>query len=146
MKKRLPLLIMFFVLAAPFAASVMILDDRAGLHPEKVETRAKGEWLTDSHFVAPSKNNHWKLLWRKQDCEPNCDDFVNLMRRLKMATGKYQDSVELETLPSNILQERQQGIYIADPKGLLLLSYSADDDGAYKALKDIKVLMKHSGV
>ncbi|EAT12378.1 hypothetical protein HF888_15060 [Bermanella marisrubri] len=146
MKKRLPLLIMFFVLAAPFAASVVILDDRAGLHPSNSDTRAKGNWLSESHFVTPSQNNHWKLLWRKQDCQPNCDDFVNLMRRLKMATGKYQDSVELESLPSDILKQKSQGIFIADPKGLLLLSYSADDDGAYKALKDIKVLMKHSGV
>ncbi|WP_396588409.1 hypothetical protein [Bermanella sp. R86510] len=146
MKRSLPLIIMFFVLSAPFAASIIILDDKKSLHPSNGDTRAKGDWMSESHFVAPSKDKFWQLLWRKSSCQPQCDDFINLMKRLKMATGKYQHELELNQLPNELLSTQAEGIYIADPKGLILLSYSADDDGAYKALKDIKTLMKHSGV
>ncbi len=82
-------------------------------------------------------------------CGQDCTQFVNLLRRVKMALGKRQEKLVINPLKlaDNKIEHslEENTIYIADHSGLLLLSYKADEDGAYKLLKDLKTLMKHGG-
>ncbi|MGK0443615.1 MAG: hypothetical protein ACJA1U_000542 [Bermanella sp.] len=61
-----------------------------------------------------------------------------------MALGKNQDKITLTSTDLEDLRIMDNGLFIANPKGLVLLSYQASDDGAYKLLKDLKVLLKHN--
>jgi hypothetical protein len=128
------------VLVAPFAVSLVLLDGK-----KNIADKARGEWLENTYYVDESQSRHWQVLWREQDCQPNCDAWFNVLQRLKMALGKNQDKVVLESTQLTSLKEMGDGLFIANPKGLVLLSYQASDDGAYKLLKDLKVLLKHSG-
>jgi hypothetical protein len=143
MIKRLPLLLMFAVLIAPFAASLVLLENK-----DSLGNRANGSWLNETQYVNADADRNWQLVWNKK-CEQDCTQFVNLLRRVKMALGKRQDKLVINPLQ---LADKQSGngleddkIFIADHSGLLLLSYNADEKGAYKLLKDLKTLMKHGG-
>lgn len=140
MKKAIPLFLMLTVLVAPFAVSMILLSDR-----DNLGDRARGEWFDQSHYVAPSENRNWQVLWRASDCKNQCDDWFNLLRRLKMALGKRQDKLNLVETQLEPLMTTDNGLFIADHSGLVLLSYEATEDGAYKLLKDLKTLMKHGG-
>lgn len=143
MKRKIPLLLMFAVLIAPFAVSLVLLENK-----DSLGNRAKGSWLNDTQYVEPVSNRNWQLVWNKK-CDVNCTKFINLLRRVKMALGKRQDKLTIS--PLKLKEESQQSfleqdrIFIADQNGLLLLSYQADEGGAYKLLKDLKTLMKHGG-
>ena len=137
--RKVPLILMLLVLVAPFAVSFLLLDGKQNL-----ADKARGEWLEQTYYVGESEGRNWQVLWREQDCQPNCDAWFNLLQRVKMALGKNQDKIVIETAELNNLKEMSEGLFIANPKGLVLLSYEASDDGAYKLLKDLKVLLKHS--
>ncbi|MFT5591894.1 MAG: hypothetical protein ACI8SR_000249 [Oceanicoccus sp.] len=137
--RKVPLILMLLVLVAPFAVSFVLLDGKQNL-----ADKARGEWLEQTYYVGESEGRNWQVLWREQDCQPNCDAWFNLLQRVKMALGKNQDKIVIETAELNNLKEMSEGLFIANPKGLVLLSYEASDDGAYKLLKDLKVLLKHS--
>lgn len=137
--RKVPLILMLLVLVAPFAVSFVLLDGKQNL-----ADKARGEWLEQTYYVGESERRNWQVLWREQDCQPNCDAWFNLLQRVKMALGKNQDKIVIETAELNNLKEMREGLFIANPKGLVLLSYEASDDGAYKLLKDLKVLLKHS--
>ncbi len=143
MKRFIPLLLMFAVLVAPFAVSLVLLENK-----DSLGNHAKGSWLSETQYVAPDPNRHWQLVWNKR-CDQNCNQFINLLRRVKMALGKRQDKLVITPLilsqESEKAQLEQDAIFIADQSGLLLLSYRANEDGAYKLLKDLKTLMKHGG-
>jgi len=62
-----------------------------------------------------------------------------------MALGKRQDQLTLVETEHPPLLSESNGLFIADRSGLVLLSYEATQDGAYKLLKDLKTLMKHGG-
>jgi hypothetical protein len=143
MNKKIPLLLMFAVLIAPFAVSLVLLENK-----DSLGDRAKGSWLTETQYVIPVENRNWQLVWNK-NCDVNCTQFINLLRRVKMALGKRQDKLTInpltlkdETVTHSLESDR---IFIADQNGMLLLSYSANEKGAYKLLKDLKTLMKHGG-
>ncbi len=140
MKARLPVLLMFTVLFAPFVASIILLDDK-----DSISTQARGQWLSDSQFVAVSDKAPWQLLWREQDCKKDCDSWFGLLRRVKMALGKHSEKLVISEAVNDDLLNHQNGLFIADHKGLVLLSYQANQQGAYDLLKDLKVLMKHGG-
>ncbi len=137
--RKLPLIIMLLVLVAPFAVSLVLLDSK-----QNIADRARGEWLENTYYVDKFVNGTWQVLWRNQDCQPNCDAWFNLLQRVKMALGKNQDKIVLESANLESLRVMDNGLFIANPKGLVLLSYEASDDGAYKLLKDLKVLLKHN--
>jgi len=138
--RKLPLVLMLLVLVAPFAVSLVLLDNK-----QSIGDKARGEWLDRTYYVDVNKDNSWQLLWREQDCLPNCESWVNLMQRVKMALGKNQDKLQLASTNLASLADMQSGLFIANPKGLVLLSYQASEDGAYNLLKDLKVLLKHNG-
>ncbi|NVK36640.1 MAG: hypothetical protein HWE18_01830 [Gammaproteobacteria bacterium] len=138
--RKLPLVLMLLVLVAPFAVSLVLLDNK-----QSIGDKARGEWLDRTYYVDVNKDNSWQLLWREQDCLPNCESWVNLMQRVKMALGKNQDKLQLASTNLEPLANLQSGLFIANPKGLVLLSYQASEDGAYNLLKDLKVLLKHNG-
>ncbi len=140
MKGRLPVLLMFTVLFAPFVASILLLDDR-----DSISTQARGQWLSESQFVSVSEKAPWQLLWREQDCKQDCDSWFNLLRRVKMALGKHSEKLVISEVNNDQLLNKQNGLFIADHQGLVLLSYEANQQGAYDLLKDLKVLMKHGG-
>lgn len=140
MKKTIPLFLMLTVLVAPFAVSMILLSDR-----DNLGDRARGDWFDESHYVSASENRNWQVLWRTSDCKSQCDEWFNLLRRLKMALGKRQDKLNLVETRLEPLLKTENGLFIADHTGLVLLSYEATDDGAYKLLKDLKTLMKHGG-
>ena len=137
--RKLPLILMLLVLVAPFAVSLVLLDGN-----KNIADKARGQWLENTYYVQAVENANWQLLWREQDCQPNCDAWFNLLQRVKMALGKYQDKVGIESDNVNSLKSMSNGLVIANPKGLVLLSYESSDDGAYKLLKDLKVLLKHN--
>jgi hypothetical protein len=66
-----------------------------------------------------------------------------------MALGKRQGKLVINPLvltdTQSISSEVDNKIFIADQNGMLLLSYNADEAGAYKLLKDLKTLMKNGG-
>ncbi|MEY8203737.1 MAG: hypothetical protein RPR40_01575 [Bermanella sp.] len=140
MKARLPMLLMFIVLCAPFVVSIVLLGDK-----DSIQTQARGQWLSDSQFVNVPNQAPWQLLWREQDCQQECDAWFGLLRRVKMALGKHSDKLLISEVSSERLLAEQNGLFIADHQGLVLLSYQANEQGAYKLLKDLKVLMKHGG-
>lgn len=140
MKKSLPLVIMFLVLLSPFVASIIFLEDQG-----KISDKARGEWLSQTHYVDALEDRNWQLLWRKQDCQDSCEGLLNLLQRVKLALGKHREKLTIQMLDDQVALENTDGLYIANHSGLMLLQYSADDDGAYKLLKDLKVLMKHGG-
>lgn len=140
MKKSIPLFLMLTVLVAPFAVSMILLSDR-----DNLGDRARGEWLSENHYVNPSEDRNWQVLWRQSDCKSECEDWFHLLRRLKMALGKRQDQLTLVETEHPPLLSESNGLFIADHSGLVLLSYEATQDGAYKLLKDLKTLMKHGG-
>lgn len=143
MKRFIPLILMFAVLVAPFAVSLVLLENK-----DSLGDRAKGSWLSETQYVEPDPNRHWQLVWNKR-CDQNCTQFINLLRRVKMALGKRQDKLVINPLKLKDESFHDQldhdAIFIADQSGLLLLSYRADESGAYKLLKDLKTLMKHGG-
>lgn len=143
MNKKIPLLMMFAVLIAPFAVSLVLLENK-----DSLGDRAKGSWLNETQYVQAESNRNWQLVWSK-NCGNDCNQFVNLLKRVKMALGKRQDKLTINPLQlvgsPPATSKTQDKIFIADQQGLLLLSYSADEDGAYKLLKDLKTLMKHGG-
>lgn len=138
--RKLPLILMLLVLVAPFAVSLALLDNK-----HSIGDKARGEWLNSTYYVDTSEDKSWQLLWREQDCKPGCESWVNLMQRVKMALGKNQDKLHIAQTQLPPLTEMQSGLFIANPKGLVLLSYHASEDGAYNLLKDLKVLLKHNG-
>lgn len=140
MKKVWPLVVMFGVLAAPFAVSLALLQDKSNLGD-----RSKGTWLQQSIQLSESQPGAWKLVWRDQDCAGQCDQWMNLLQRLKMAMGKRQEHIEIVQTQDPELMQMDNGLFIADQKGLVLLSYQSNEDGAYHLFKDLRVLMKHSG-
>lgn len=140
MKKAIPLLVMLAVLVSPFIASIIFLDVQ-----DELGNKARGQWLSQTHYVPALEDRSWQLLWRKQDCQDNCENFQNLLLRVRMALGKHREKLAIHTLDDQAILQNQEGLFIANHKGLMLLQYSADDDGAYKLLKDLKVLMKHGG-
>ncbi|MFY0640037.1 MAG: hypothetical protein JXR16_03250 [Bermanella sp.] len=137
--RKLPLILMLLVLVAPFAVSLVLLDSN-----KNIADKARGKWLENTYYVDKTENTNWQLLWREQDCQPNCDAWFNLLQRVKMALGKNQDKLVIETANLSSLKSMNDGLFIANPKGLVLLSYESSDDGAYKLLKDLKVLLKHN--
>lgn len=140
MKKAIPLFVMLAVLVSPFIASIIFLDVQ-----DELGNKARGQWLSQTHYVEALEDRSWQLLWRKQDCQDNCEKFQNLLLRVRMALGKHREKLAIQTLDDQAILQNQEGLFIANHKGLMLLQYSADDDGAYKLLKDLKVLMKHGG-
>ncbi len=140
MKAKLPVLLMLSVLFAPFVVSVILLDDKSS-----IKTNARGQWLSDSQFVSTSEKSDWQLLWRAQDCKAQCEDWYGLLQRVKMALGKRSEKLLITEVQDKKLLEKQNGLFIADHQGLVLLSYKANEKGAYNLLKDLKVLMKHGG-
>ncbi|MFT7109409.1 MAG: hypothetical protein ACI843_001070 [Psychrobacter glaciei] len=143
MSKKLPLLLMFAVLIAPFAISLVLLENK-----DSLGDRANGSWLTETLYVNADADRHWQLLWKKE-CGQDCDQFTNLLKRVKMALGKRQGKLVINPLEFSETKpfesETDNKIFIADQNGLLLLSYNADEAGAYKLLKDLKTLMKNGG-
>lgn len=137
---KLPLLLMLFVLVAPFAASIALLDDK-----EKVADKARGEWLSQTYHVSPPENNNWQILWREQDCQGDCNQWENVLLRARMALGKNQDKVDVNATQLSPLKDMKNGLFIANQKGLVLLSYDANEKGAYNLFKDLRVLLKHNG-
>ncbi len=140
MKAKLPMILMLTVLFAPFVVSVILLDDKSSIN-----TNARGQWLSDSQYVSTPVKSDWQLLWRAQDCENSCDDWYGLLQRVKMALGKRSDKLLITEVQNEKLLSSPNGLFIADHQGLVLLSYEANEDGAYNLLKDLKVLMKHGG-
>ncbi len=140
MKSRLPVLLMLLVLFTPFVASILLLDDKAS-----ISISARGQWLDDSQFVEVPKKANWQLLWREQDCLQECDSWYGLLQRVKMALGKHSEKLVISEASNKGLLTHQNGLFIADHQGLVLLSYQASEKGAYDLLKDLKVLMKHGG-
>jgi len=140
MKRVWPLLIMVGVLVAPFAISFVLLQDKSSLGD-----RSNGTWLDQSIQVSDSTMGQWKLVWRDRDCLHQCDQWTNLLQRLKMAMGKRQQNIEIVQTRNPELMRMEDGLFIADQKGLVLLSYQSTEDGAYHLFKDLRVLMKHSG-
>lgn len=140
MKKAIPLFVMLAVLVSPFIASIIFLDVQ-----DELGNEARGQWLSQTHYVEALEDRSWQLLWRKQGCQDNCEKFQNLLLRVRMALGKHREKLAIHTLDDQAILQNQEGLFIANHKGLMLLQYSADDDGAYKLLKDLKVLMKHGG-
>lgn len=136
---RLPLILMLTVLVAPFAVSLVLLDGK-----QNIADKARGDWLVDAHYVSELENNNWQILWREQDCLPECDAWFNVLQRAKMALGKNQNKVTISSAQLADLQAMNNGLFIANTKGLVLLSYDADENGAYQLLKDLKVLLKHN--
>jgi hypothetical protein len=143
MSKKLPLLLMFAVLIAPFAISLVLLENK-----DSLGDRANGSWLTETLYVSADADRHWQLLWKKE-CDHDCDQFTNLLKRVKMALGKRQGKLVINPLvfseTKSFESKIDNRIFIADQNGLLLLSYNADEAGAYKLLKDLKTLMKNGG-
>jgi cytochrome oxidase Cu insertion factor (SCO1/SenC/PrrC family) len=140
MKSRLPVLLMLLVLFAPFVASLVLLDDK-----ESISISARGQWFDDSQFVAVPNKANWQLLWREQDCQKECDSWYGLLQRVKMGLGKHSEKLVISEAINENLLAHSDGLFIADHQGLVLLSYEASEQGAYKLLKDLKVLMKHGG-
>ena len=140
MKKSIPLMIMLLVLISPFVASVIFLEAQ-----DELGNKARGQWLSQTYYVDELEDRNWQLLWLKENCTDNCESFINLLKRVQMALGKHRDRLNIQVLDDAIVTGQNEGLYIANHKGLMLLQYSADDDGAYKLLKDLKVLMKHGG-
>lgn len=140
MKKRIPLFLMLLVLSAPFVFSLLLLSDKSS-----ITNTARGEWLTESEYVAVNSNTNWKLVWREQDCMGSCESWYGLLQRVQMALGKYSEKLDINKAENKNLLAHENGLFIADHQGLVLLSYEASEGGAYKLLKDLKVLMKHGG-
>ncbi|GAA6135542.1 hypothetical protein NBRC116188_23320 [Oceaniserpentilla sp. 4NH20-0058] len=138
--KKLPLIVMLLVLVAPFAVSLMLLDDK-----QKVADKARGEWLNTTNYIDKIQDNNWQIVWRNQDCNSQCDQWENLLLRVKMALGKNQNKVSVTHNTVQSLNHMDHGLFIANHKGLVLLSYQANESGAYNLLKDLKVLLKHNG-
>lgn len=144
MNKKIPLFLMFAVLIAPFAVSLVLLENK-----DSLGDRANGSWLTQTQYVNVSSERNWQLVWNKK-CGQDCTTFINLLKRVKMALGKRQNKLTISPLVLNknekpFAELQEDRIFIADQNGLLLLSYKANEDGAYKLLKDLKTLMKHGG-
>jgi hypothetical protein len=143
MTKKLPLLLMFAVLIAPFAISLVLLENK-----DSLGDRANGSWLKETLYVSADVDRHWQLLWNKE-CQQECPEFINLLKRVKMALGKRQGKLVINPLiltdTQSIKSKVDDKIFIADQNGMLLLSYNADEAGAYKLLKDLKTLMKNGG-
>ena len=131
---------MLFVLVTPFAVSLALLDDK-----DKVADKARGQWLNEAHHVSPLENRNWQILWREKDCVSQCDQWENVLLRAKMALGKNQNKVDVHPTQLQPLHEMKDGLFIANDKGLVLLSYDANENGAYNLFKDLRVLLKHNG-
>jgi len=140
MKKIFPLFLMLLVFSAPFIFSLILLDDK-----DSITDTARGQWFSASEYVPVRLDSDWQLLWREQDCDVQCDSWFGLLQRVQMALGKYSDKLEINKAENESLLAHENGLFIADHQGLVLLSYEASEDGAYKLLKDLKVLMKHGG-
>jgi len=140
MKKSIPLFLMLSVFIAPFLLSVFLLADKDG-----ITDTARGQWFSVTEYVPAKPESNWQLLWREQDCSSECDSWMGLLQRVQMALGKYSDKLEINKAENKNLLAHENGLFIADHQGLVLLSYAASEDGAYKLLKDLKVLMKHGG-
>ncbi len=138
-KGHLPLALMLLVFIAPFLVSVWTLQQADDLN-----NNAKGQWLSESIRVPATSENTWQVLWDANVCEPDCSDLNQRLFKLKLALGKHQTELSL-TPATPELQNQQASLFIADRQGLVLLGYSADQDGLYKLFKDLKVLMKHGG-
>lgn len=136
---KIPLLIMLCVLIAPFAASLALLDDK-----HKIADKARGQWLNTAHYIETKDNQNWQIIWREKDCLVECEKWENLLLRVRMALGKNQEKVSVSVNQLEPLNAMNDGLFIANHKGLVLLSYEATNDGAYKLLKDLKVLLKHN--
>ncbi|MFT6153414.1 MAG: hypothetical protein ACJA0E_000224 [Bermanella sp.] len=134
---------MFAVLIAPFAISLVLLENK-----DSLGDRANGSWLKETLYVSADVDRHWQLLWNKE-CQQECPEFINLLKRVKMALGKRQGKLVINPLiltdTQSIKSKVDDKIFIADQNGMLLLSYNADEAGAYKLLKDLKTLMKNGG-
>ena len=118
--RKLPLFLMLLVLVTPFAVSIALLDSK-----QNIADKARGEWLQSTYYVDQPDDLSWQVLWRNQDCQPNCDAWFNLLQRVKMALGKNQDKIILSSTDLDELRAMDNGLFIANQK-------------------DLKVLLKHN--
>lgn len=135
-----PVVIMLLVLVTPFAVSLVLLDGH-----QNIGDRARGKWLDNAYYVNELDQQQWQILWRDRDCTNRCQQWENLLLRVKMALGKNQNKVEVNLNTLGELNELENGLFVVNNKGLVLLSYQATENGAYNLLKDLKVLLKHNG-
>lgn len=137
---KTPLIIMLLVLSAPFVMSVVLLENK-----DDIQDNARGKWLQQTYTVNAEQGTPWQLLWRSKDCQDNCEHWQGVLNNLKIALGKHTDKLNIMQLQDSPLMDYSQGLFIADHNGLVLLSYDADQQGAYQLFKDLKVLIKHGG-
>lgn len=115
----------------------------------------QGEHLHSWQLRSADNSNkpQWQLLLTTpQDCLQNCDHWWQVLDKVHTALGKDQGRVLLARIESSHSELSQPdfnrlgaAVWIADPKGNLVLRYSLDEQPK-QVLKDLRKLLKVSRI
>lgn len=162
------LLVLFTLFLAPAIAAYFFY-----CNPELLAEKGtnKGELLTSPFFMPELKKNpaKWSLvLWSPDACKHQCAQKLDELARVRLALGRYLYEINIVLLmtgkskpdPQLLATMREEGldlmklksaklpvfsrIYIADPEGFLVLSYSIDANPK-DIYHDIKRLVARNG-
>lgn len=120
----------------------------------------KGQLLANPAQLAVFAQGKWQLLLVASPCAQACEAQLDKLNRLRLIFGREmrridrvlvtQQAVMFEDEQLNVLYDDEllqlePGIYIADPRGFVILKYSAavDPDDIYS---DLKHLLKYSHI
>ena len=119
-----------------------------------------GELLQGKHLNSwqlrtsePNNKPQWQLLLTTpQSCQQNCEQWWQVLDKVHTALGKDQGRVVLSRidtshsdLPQPDFNRLGAAVWIADPKGNLVLRYSLDEQPK-QVLKDLRKLLKVSRI
>lgn len=88
---------------------------------------------------------HWTLILKPEgECTAVCDELLARLRAIHDALGRDANRVRVQ-LVEHGLPRLEEGVWIADPAGNLVLKYRTAQVGE-PLLKDLKRLLKVSGL
>ena len=162
---RSPLTWVVLLFSAPLALAVLLHHERW----YRAGAGAGGQWMTVSEPLMPASGGHWQVGYRHSSaCEQACLQSLHLAQRVILTVGRLGQYVDLSLLqveepaasvmPDGISVSvsaayeklAPETLYIADPTGLVLLSYpmsgDAEQDRRHAALlkRDLTRLLKNN--
>lgn len=110
----------------------------------KQDGRESGEFLQMPFSVNTTSPERWQLIYTTDVLSSDRQQqHMKTLSAIHIALGKYSEGVVLKGMQHEELPELPYAVYIASPRGDLILGYCKNQIGP-PLLKDLKHLLKHN--
>lgn len=148
MKNNKILLLILTITFSPFLIAAILTTD---YFSQQLDQKQHGKFLTTEFYLSNIESEHSRLLpdnptqWQLviSPAHKNYNTIYNKLRNIKTALGKRSDLVNLLSTADIDAKEltSKNTVYIATPKGQLLLAYSNEQIGK-PLFKDLSHLLR----